>query len=354
MYDVAVIGGGIVGTAAAAYRAEAGATVVLFEQAVIGAGASGRNSGAIQHPYDHLFAQLHHASLPLYRDLAAIDPEFKLAPDPDGMLLVTLDAEAARAEAVGLLAATPELRARFVSADEMHTLEPALAAGVAGVWLDTGYAVAPASATQAFARRAAKAGAETRIGVAAGLGCCSKRRRTRFWSRPARGRLTSSPAGARSRPSRVRGEWSQRWPPPLPRAVILEELSIDASGSEEPFAFSLMTAGTSTSLGSTFLPDEPEVTNVVDQLRSRGRWFVPAIGDAPVLGVRVCARPVPFDGRPLIGPLPGLPNVYVCAGHGPWGISTGPGAARLIADVILGDSPSRIPAGLSVARLAAA
>jgi hypothetical protein len=139
-----------------------------------------------------------------------------------------------------------------------------------------------------------------------------------------------------------------------PPRRILEELSIDASGSEEPFAFSLMTADTSTSLGSTFLLEEPDMTKAVDQLRSRGRQFVPAIQDAAVLGVRLCARPVPFDGRPLIGPLPGLPNVFVCAGHGPWGISTGPGAARLVADVMLGGPPSRIPAGLSVARLAAA
>jgi D-amino-acid dehydrogenase len=62
---------------------------------------------------------------------------------------------------------------------------------------------------------------------------------------------------------------------------------------------------------------------------------------------------VSFDGRPLIGPIAGVANVYVCAGHGPWGISTGPGSARLIADVILGDSPGRIPAQLSAARFVA-
>lgn len=353
MYDVAVIGGGIIGTAAAAYLAEAGAAVVLFEQSAIGAGASGRNSGAIQHPYDHLFAQLHHASLLLYRDLAAIDPDFQLGPQPDGMLLVTPDAEAARAEAVDLLAATPELRARYVDADEMRALEPALAAGVAGVWLDTGYAVAPSSATQAFARRAAKAGVEIRIGAPAGLdGAQAAARKVLVAAGPWSVDLIP---GWRVKPPITRS-WGVVATVALadPPRRILEEMSIDASGSEEPFAFSLMTAGTSTSLGSTFLSDEPDVTQVVDQLRSRGRWFVPAIQDAPVLGLRVCARPVPFDGRPLIGPLPGLPNVYVCAGHGPWGISTGPGAARLVADVILGNSPNRIPAGLSVSRLGAA
>lgn len=349
MYDVAVIGGGIIGTAAAAYLAEAGATVVLFEQSAIGAGASGRNSGAIQHPYDHLFAQLHHASLPLYRDLAAIDPDFKLGARPDGMLLVTTDAQAARAEAANLLAATPELRARFISADEMRTLEPALAPAVAGVLLDTGYAVAPASATEAFARRAAKAGVEVRIGIAADLaGATAEARKVLVAAGP--WSVDLIPAW-RERPPITRS-WGVVATVALtnPPRRILEELSIDASGSDEPFAFSLMTAGTSTTLGSTFLLDEPDPTKVVDQLRSRGRWFVPAIANAPVTGVRVCARPVPFDGRPLMGPLPGMANVYVCAGHGPWGISTGPGSARLIADVLLGDSPERIPPRLAAAR----
>ena len=52
LMEVAVVGGGIVGVAAAAFLAEAGAKVTLAEQAEIGAGASGRNSGAVQHPFD--------------------------------------------------------------------------------------------------------------------------------------------------------------------------------------------------------------------------------------------------------------------------------------------------------------
>jgi glycine/D-amino acid oxidase-like deaminating enzyme len=349
LYDVAVIGGGIIGTAAAAFLVEAGASVVLFEQSDIGAGASGRNSGAIQHPYDHSFGQLHHASLPLYRELAAMDSDFKVPVAPDGLLLVTPDVQAAQSEAAELLAATPELKARFVPPDEMTELEPAMAGGAAGVLLETGYAVAPESATQAFARRARKAGAEFVIGQPAALDDLRSQARKVL--------VAAGPWSVSVLP-----DWRDK--PPITRSWgvvatialadpprrILEELSIDASGSEEPFAFSLMTAGTATSLGSTFLTDEPDPAAVVDLLRKRGRWFVPAIEQAEVKGLRVCARPVSFDGRPLIGPVPGLSNVYVCAGHGPWGISTGPGSARLIADVILGDSPERIPPRLAAAR----
>jgi glycine/D-amino acid oxidase-like deaminating enzyme len=55
------------------------------------------------------------------------------------------------------------------------------------------------------------------------------------------------------------------------------------------------------------------------------------------------------DGRPLIGPIPWLARVYVAAGHGPWGISTGPASARLVADLVLGRVAAP-PASLDPAR----
>ena len=42
------------------------------------------------------------------------------------------------------------------------------------------------------------------------------------------------------------------------------------------------------------------------------------------------------DGRPLIGRAPAIERLWILAGHGPWGIATGPGSARLLADRILG------------------
>src|SRR5687767_7969255 len=107
MHEVAIIGGGIVGTAAATYLAEAGISVVLFEASALGAGASGRNSGSIQHPYDAVLAELHRATLPLYRELADGDPDFPLPTEPTGLLAVSADEATARQATDDLARTTP-------------------------------------------------------------------------------------------------------------------------------------------------------------------------------------------------------------------------------------------------------
>src|SRR5437763_5692227 len=89
--EVAIIGGGIIGCAAAAFAAEAGARVTLYERAEIGAGASGRNMGAVQHPFDPELAPLYEATVGIYRDLAAQDAEFHFPNQPAGLLMVTPD-----------------------------------------------------------------------------------------------------------------------------------------------------------------------------------------------------------------------------------------------------------------------
>ena len=84
--DFAVIGGGIVGCSLAAFLAEAGASVVLYEREAIAAGASGRNSGVVQHPLDAQLVDLYEESLEHYRTLGR---GFELPEDPVGLLLVS-------------------------------------------------------------------------------------------------------------------------------------------------------------------------------------------------------------------------------------------------------------------------
>jgi len=127
-----------------------------------------------------------------------------------------------------------------------------------------------------------------------------------------------------------------------------------AAPSEAGVDFSLVTAGGSSSLGSTFLPFEPEPAAWLPAIRRVGARYVPGVADAPLLALRHCARPFSTDGRPLVGAVSGIEGLWVAAGHGPWGISTGPGSARLVADLILGRTGrAAIPTALDPNRFGA-
>ena len=54
-------------------------------------------------------------------------------------------------------------------------------------------------------------------------------------------------------------------------------------------------------------------------------------------------RPTFADSRPVIGQAPGRAGLYLAFGHQHVGFNTGPGTARLLADIMEGTSPD-IPA----------
>jgi D-hydroxyproline dehydrogenase subunit beta len=374
--EVAVIGGGIIGCAASAMLATRGARVVLVEGTAIGAGASGRNLGAIQHPFDPVLAPLYRESLERYRALAdATDGAFRVGETPAGLLLLTRDPEAAARQATRMAEAVPELEPELVSPAEMAGLEPALAGGLAAVRLATGYPVPPAAATEAWATLARDRGARLLTGV------------------PGRVEIEEGDAvgvhledGSRIAADCVliaAGPWSPRladpagrWRPIVPTwgvtlqlrlgaaapTHIVEEDSVDAVNraaaateraahsdeDEPPSLFSLASARGISTLGSTFLPSEPDPADLEPLLLRRAATFLPAVAEAEVVARRLCARPQSVDGRPFIGRVPGVANLFVCAGHGPWGISTGPASAAIVARAVLDCTPP--PAELDAGR----
>ncbi len=122
----------------------------------------------------------------------------------------------------------------------------------------------------------------------------------------------------------------------------------DDAEADPPSLFSLATAGGVTTLGSVFLPTEPDPARIGELLLRRAAAFLPAVAEAELVGRRMCARPQSVDGRPFIGPVADVAGLFVCAGHGPWGISTGPASAAIAARAILdGTAP---PAGLDASR----
>jgi glycine/D-amino acid oxidase-like deaminating enzyme len=326
--DVAVIGGGIVGCALAAFLAEGGADVTLYEREAIAAGASGRNSGVLQHPFDDALVGLYEESLRHYAELDG----FALPAQPSGLLIVS----------PGPLTAErfPELRPQLL--EDAREAEPSLAPGLSAVRYETGRPVPPAAATQAFAARAKRAGARFEIADA----------RVAIED----GKATGVIAGQAHRPAHAVAVAAGPWTPevlggapisPLwgvvaevqlerPPRHTIEESGIDAltevaSGT----LFSIVTAQGLSAVGSTFLPDRPDAERWVPRLLARGAQFLPALRDAKPRGLRACARPLSDDGRPLLGPI-GIENLAIASGHGPWGVSLGPASARLVADGLLG------------------
>jgi glycine/D-amino acid oxidase-like deaminating enzyme len=366
--DVAIIGGGIVGAATAAFLADAGMRVTLFERATIAAAASGRNSGVIQHPFDPVLVGLYRESLAAYRALEFSSGEmFRMPAQPAGLLAVGWDDDHAAGLAAEWAASYPETRPEVVAGPALHELEPALAPDVVACRIAIGYPVVPAAATKAFAALAEERGAtiltETDVGLAVTAGVVDGvvidgRVEPAGAVVVAAGPWSPAivdPSGA-WRP--IRGIWGVIADVQLanPPRHVLEEIAIDIEPAEgtPPAAgtgvdFSLVTSHGASSLGSTFLPSEPDPERFAAPLLERGARFVPEIGTVPIRGLRACARPLALDGRPLIGPVPGLARAFIAAGNGPWGISTGPATARLIADQVLGRG-SRLPASLDPAR----
>jgi sarcosine oxidase, subunit beta len=360
--DVAIVGGGIVGCAAAAFLAEAGVRVELFEQGTLAGAASGRNSGSIQHPFDPVLAELHFETLRHYAELDG----FEMPDGPAGLLLLARDRGPLVPAVAEIAAGQPELEPALLDPRELHRLEPRLGRKIWGCRLETGYPVRPAAATLGFAERARRAGAELHEGRAA-------------WpwvmGRSVRGVLAGGRHFAAGSVLVAAGPWSpevidptRAWRPiaPVwgvvvdvlvddPPHHVIEEVGVEGVagvGLEDDPAtpaasiFSLVAANGSVSVGSTFLAQEPDAASWAGRLRRAGEPFVPALKRARVDSARACARPQSLDGRPLVGPAGGIDNLWIAAGHGPWGISTGPATARIAADALLGraDAPPELRA----------
>ncbi|TAJ99156.1 MAG: FAD-binding oxidoreductase [Chloroflexota bacterium] len=368
---VAVIGGGIVGLAAAAYLAEGGATVTLYEREAIAAGASGRNSGVVQQPFDPALVPLYHETVAAYRRLAEVAPDggFALPATSAGLLLVAHAPDVVRALAAELQATVPELDIEVLDPAAVRALEPSVAEGIHALRVPIAFPVVPAAPTYAWANRAERLGVTIRLGRSA---------------RPALrdDRVTGVDLDGRHEPADVvvvaAGPWSAelcdpsgRWRPirPLwgvvvetlladPPGHVIEEAAMDvALGTGDVDAVtreagrtsadsapspetSLVTAAGATAVGSTFLELEPDPPAWTERILARAATFVPAVADAPIRETRACARPLSADARPLVGRIPWVHGLYLCSGHGPWGITTGPASARQVADLVLGRSPA--------------
>jgi D-amino-acid dehydrogenase len=62
----------------------------------------------------------------------------------------------------------------------------------------------------------------------------------------------------------------------------------------------------------------------------------PGLAAATVQEIRVGFRPASPDGKPVLGPAPGIRDLYFATGHGSYGLQVGPWSGAAVADLALG------------------
>lgn len=363
--DVAIVGGGIVGTSAAAHLAARGVKVRLYERAELGAGASGRNSGSVLYPFKDALVPLYKRTVELLHELAGDERSgFTMPAHEAGVLLLSEDERTSSALAVQIRSEFPEMEGELLSPEELAAVEPNAGPALTACRLGRGYVVPPGGATHGFARIARAYGAEFHTakdvtlwegnGEALGLfvdgeqvsagavlvcaGAWSSELLTEAVGKDAISPLWGVVASVRL---------------PRPSTHVLEEAEIalrqlnpdywstvapaaSDPGADPSIVFGLVTVDGVSALGSSLDADLPSEATVVPKMVSRGRQFVPALATAETLGVRSCPRPVSRDGLPLLGAVAGMANCYIASGHSSYGISTGPASAALVGDLMLG------------------
>ena len=95
-----------------------------------------------------------------------------------------------------------------------------------------------------------------------------------------------------------------------------------------------ISAGATREEGAGF---DPRITTWgVQEVLGEALRVAPGLADATVVEMRVGLRPLSPDGLPVLGRAPGFDNLWLATGHGPSGLTLGPYSAKLVAEAALG------------------
>jgi len=410
---VVVVGGGVIGVSCAYYLRRRGASVTVVERDELGVGASFGNAGTVSagHPplnrpgrVSKAIAQMMDPTSPLYVK-PRWDPELwawmvsfaRLCTwdhveacmevmAPMGIQALSLFDEMVEEESLeccytrdgyydlclteaGLEGARHEAdiirrhgyHPEALSGDELRSVEPALTDEVVGgVYLPEARTLDPNAFLQSLASRAVDRGVEVRTGVgvddvvmsggrATGVRLAdgelleadavvlatgpfslslAARLGTKLPVAPGKGYHRDLPVGSGS--------------PPLRIAAVLNEASVFCT----PMDGFVRYAGTMEFSGLNDIMHQPRL----EQLTVSASRYFQGFGDAKPLSEWCGLRPVAADGLPIVGALPGAPNVVVATGHGMLGLTLAPVTGRQVASEILDGVPEPGAVALSPGR----
>ena len=351
--DVVIVGGGVIGCATVLYLARRGVSATVVEMNGVASGASGKAAGILT-PYsgscDPGLLALSPATLDLHAELAVSLPEITGIDhgyDERPHLRVAIDEED-----VAVLADWQSQRR--AEGFEAQWLEPAEAKSLTD-WLTADIAAAikcefePTVDANAFTSSmwaaAQKGGARLVQGRAVGLLADNTRRAAGVKLddgsavRAEHVVIASGPWAGES------GDWLGFRVPVRPQKGQLLYLA-PAEDGESPVSFGAMVKGgvvlpkrlSGTIVGATREEAGFDVTPTAearDEILSVAARLTNRIDPSHVVEHTACLRPIPEDGVPLVGAVPGWERVYLATGHWSEGIHFAPVTGKWIADIIV-------------------
>ena len=91
---------------------------------------------------------------------------------------------------------------------------------------------------------------------------------------------------------------------------------------------------------ATNVPDESRVAAAERSLADLSTAFQGASSRST--RQQACMRPMAPDGLPILGPLPGVDNLVMATGHGPWGVLWAPITGRVVSELLLDDGEASL------------